>query len=463
MPGTKDKCDLSLVLLFCLTDHHGDTRGPFCTTALLTPPYFMSTRSLSLNPSSRVIPYCNTMPNKYSHASVLSRYETRGFIAPPPASFSQSESDLYAANGGDDHDAPSLNAVPALSDASTTSTASSSGEPPRQPSHSASSSIVTEIYAPQDSSLDPIHTTCILTEAIPQKARPASPTSKTPPPPSFPPPPKSPFSSYHDLSPFISKHTSSTKPNGKSHRRHSHLPRTDSPELPQPSSSRRTSKPRPHSTHQSWLPPPTPTTTTTHQQQPYIPSPSHKRLEPTFDTDSLPSLSLSDLETSGRQSPNMDVVPWEYPETHSQKSPPPPVYHLHSPPPPPSNSHSPPPQAPSTKAPPPSIRPPESAIHFNAANQPIKSFPVPRPQRHSMISTTAYIPSHHPDPPSLVLPHSSTPTLPHTLARQLSAESFDSVAPPPIRITPRAGQHRISVEAPWSHDRGGNAKGTTGR
>ncbi|CAL8582438.1 hypothetical protein XPA_008100 [Xanthoria parietina] len=67
------------------------------------------------------------MPNKYSHASVLSRYETRGFIAPPPASFSQSESDLYAANGGDDHDAPSLNAVPALSDASTTSTASSSG------------------------------------------------------------------------------------------------------------------------------------------------------------------------------------------------------------------------------------------------------------------------------------------------------------------------------------------------
>lgn len=410
------------------------------------------------------------MPNKYSHASVLSRYETRGFIAPPPASFSQSESDLYAANGGDDHDAPSLNAVPALSDASTTSTASSSGEPPRQPSHSASSSMVTEIYAPQESPLDPIDTTYTPTEAIPQESRPAFPTSKTPPPPSFPPPPKSRFSSYHDLSPFISKHTSSTKPNSKSHRRHSHLPRTHSPEQPQPSSSRRTSKPRPYSTHQSWLPSP-PTTTTPRQQQQqqqqlYTPSPSPKRLEPTFSTDSLPSLTLTDLETSGRQSPNIDVVPWEYPETQTQKSLPPPVHHpsnLHSPPPPQSSSHTPPPQAPSTDPAPPSIRPPEPAIHFNAANQPIKSFPVPRPQRHSMISITVYTPSHHSDPPSLVLPYRSTPTLPHTLAHQLSAESFDSVAPPPIRITPRAGQHRINVEAPWSHDRGGHAKGTTGR
>ncbi|CAO1601015.1 MAG: hypothetical protein LQ349_003636 [Xanthoria aureola] len=427
----------------------------------------MSTRSLSSNPpSSRVVPYRNTMPNKYSHASVLSCYETRGLIAPPPAPYSPSESDLYAANGGDDHDAPSPNAVPALSDASTTSTASSPSEPPRQPSHSASSSIVTEIYAPQEFSLDPIRTAYTPTEAIAPEARPASPTSKTPPPPSFPPPPKSRFSSYHDLSPFISKHTSSTKPNSKSHRRHSHLPRTDSPEQPQPSSSIRTSTPRPHSTHQSWLPPPPTTTTTTHQQQPYIPSPSHKRLEPTFDTDSLASLSLSDLETSGRQSPNMDVVPWEYPETHSQKPPPPPVYHpssLPSRPPPPSSSHSPPPQAPSTNPATPSIRPPEPAIHFNAANQPLKYFPVPRPQRHSMISTTAYTPSRHSDPPSLVLPYQSTPTLPHTLAHRLSAESFDSVAPPPIRITPRAGQHRISVEAPWSHDRGGHAKGTTGR
>ncbi|KAI4107068.1 MAG: hypothetical protein LQ339_002764 [Xanthoria mediterranea] len=392
------------------------------------------------------------MPNKYSHASVLSRYETRGFIALPP--------DLYAANGGDDQDAPSLNAVPALSDASPTSTASSSGEPPRQPSHSASSSIVTEIYAPQDSSLDPIHTTCILTEAIPQEARPASPTSKTPPPPSFPPPPKPRFSSYHDLSPFISKHTSSTKPNGKSHRRHSHLPRTHSPEPPRTSSPRSTSKPRPHSTHQSWLPP------TTHQQQPYTPSPYHKRLEPTFDTVSLASLSLSDLETSGRQSPNMDVVPWEYPEAHSQKPPPPPVHHpsnLHSPPPPQSSTHPPPPQAPRPNPATPSIWPPEPAIHFNAANQPIKYFSVPRPHRHSMISTTAYTPSHHSDPPSLVLPHQSTPTLPHTLSHQLSAESFDSVAPPPIRITPRAGQHPINVEARWSHDRGGHAKGRMGR
>ncbi|KAI4267226.1 MAG: hypothetical protein L6R38_008355 [Xanthoria sp. 2 TBL-2021] len=375
------------------------------------------------------------MPNRYSHAFVLSRYETKGFItlpprplSPPPASLSPSDLEPHAPNGGDDRYAPSLNAVPALSDASTTSTASSSVELPRKPSHSASSSIITEIYAPQALSVDSIPTTYVPAEDDPHDALPPSlsPTRKTHPRQSSPPPPKSRFSSFHDLSPFISKHSLSAKPSKKSHRRHSYLPPVHSTELP----------------------PITP------RQQPYNPAPYYKRLEPTFDTDSLESLSLEVLENEGRQSPNMDVLPWEYPETLSKS---PPVYQ-------PSGFH-PPPQFSRASAPPPkrsqdpitktlapnhtSVSLPAPAIHFNSANQPIKYFPDRVPQRHSMISTQSYVPSHHSNPPSSPLPDPPTsPPFSHQriLSHHLSNESFDSAAPPPIRTTPHPAQHRISVE-----------------
>ncbi|KAL8750508.1 MAG: hypothetical protein Q9199_007022 [Rusavskia elegans] len=405
------------------------------------------------------------MPNRYSHAFVLSHYETKGLItlpprplSPPPASLSPSDLEPYAPNGGDDRYAPSLNAVPALSDASTTSTASSSGELPK-PSHSNSSSIITEIYAPQALSVHSIPTTYVPAEDDPQDARPPSlsPTRKTPPRQSSPPPPKSRFSSFHDLSPFISKHSLSAKPSKKSHRRHSHLPPAHSTELQQSSTSS-TPKSRAHITHRSWLPPTNP------RQQPYNPAPYYKRIEPTFDTDSLESLSLQVLENEGRQSLNMDVLPWEYQETHSTF---PPVYQ-------PSGFH-PPPQFSRASTPPPnrsqdritqtpapnhtSVSLPAHAIHFNSANQPIKYFPDPVPQRHSMISTQSYIPSHHPNPPSSPLPDPPTSTLQHILSHQLSNESFDSAAPPPIRTTPRPAQHRISAEGRSSQDRVGHVKG----
>ncbi|KAL9014757.1 MAG: hypothetical protein Q9180_008924, partial [Flavoplaca navasiana] len=167
------------------------------------------------------------MPNKYSHAFVLSRYETKGFISlqprpptPPTASFSSSDYHLYASHGSDGTCTPSLDAVPALSDTSTTSTASSNGEPAQQPSHSASSSIVTEIYAPQAQSVESITTAYIPPEDKPQEALPVIPSPIREP---SPPPPKSRFSSFHDLYPFISRHSSPAKRSKKSSGPHPNL------------------------------------------------------------------------------------------------------------------------------------------------------------------------------------------------------------------------------------------------
>ncbi|KAL8845943.1 MAG: hypothetical protein Q9221_008922 [Calogaya cf. arnoldii] len=388
------------------------------------------------------------MPNRYSHAFVLSRYETKGFItprplSPPAASFAPSELALYRPNDGDSSDAPSLDAVPPLSDASTTSTASSLGDPPEQPSHSASSSIVTEIYAPQAPSINPIPATYAPAEEKPRETQPPASTSKRPPRPSSPQPPKSRFSSFHDLSPFISKHSSSPKPDKKSSRRHSHLPSSKSSKPAQPSASS-TSRSRSHITHQSWQPPTTP------DQQPYHPALYYKRLEPTFDTDSLASLSLEELEQEGRQSPNMDVLPWEYPETHSASpsvcqpsgSHPPPESNTNSTPPPNQSQHP----APTHTG----ISLPTPSMHSNSANQPIKYFPhlvISAPQRRSMTSTQSYIPSYHSPPPSVPLPDppiaSPLSILQHTLSHHLSTESFDSAAPPPIRLSQVGAGHEM--------------------
>ncbi|KAL8648698.1 MAG: hypothetical protein Q9210_004824, partial [Variospora velana] len=103
------------------------------------------------------------MPNKYSHALVLSTYESKGLIdlpphpsllhhllRPPPSS---STSDDAAAT-------PPLSALPGLAaseNSSSASTTSSLDLHPasraKLPAHSATSSIVTEIYAPTGSPL----------------------------------------------------------------------------------------------------------------------------------------------------------------------------------------------------------------------------------------------------------------------------------------------------------------------
>ncbi|KAL8888726.1 MAG: hypothetical protein Q9192_006130 [Flavoplaca navasiana] len=426
------------------------------------------------------------MPNKYSHAFVLSRYETKGFISlqprpltPPTASFPPSDFDLYASNGSDGTCAPSLDAVPALSDTSTTSTASSNGEPAhKQPSHSASSSIVTEIYAPQAQSVESINTAYIPPEDKLQEALPAIPPPIREP---SPPPPKSRFSSFHDLYPFISRHSSPATRSKKSSRRHSNRSHSKGAKPTEtPASS--TSNPRSHSTHQPHQ------STPLQHPQPYHHSLYRKRLEPTFDNDSLASLTLSDLYPEiddGRKSPNMDVLPWEYPETHPTS---PPVYQPSGSPPylhpqtlPQSSiSSTTPPKTSQKSIPEPKAHnqtsislPAASSIHYKSANQPIKYFPLSKQKRHSSISD-------HPQPyhssntfhqaPALAHPHphphSPQPTSPapssisqsefqKTLSHNLSTESFDSAAPPPIRTTPRAESRRMSVEGRESqYDRG---------
>ncbi|KAL8668436.1 MAG: hypothetical protein Q9168_006933 [Polycauliona sp. 1 TL-2023] len=382
------------------------------------------------------------MPNKYSHAFVLSCYETKGFIdlqprtpSPPAVSFSSPDLHAYPLNGRNSTEAPSLNAVPALSDSSTTSTASSSGEPPRQPSHSASSSIVTEIYAPQALSLESIPTAYVSPTEDPKEEdhSPTSPLAREP----SPPPKKSRFSSFHDLSPFISRCSSPAKHHKRSPHRRSHLPIPASSKSTPPTSI--PSSPIFYSTYQ-----PRGVPTAIPPQQPSNHHTSHrKRLEPFFSNDSLDSLSLEDIQTEdeGRKSPNMDVLPWEYPETYDESP------AMHQPHPPPKSttqsttihsdtSHDSLPQSPNRsnnyrK----SQQPAAPAIHYNSANQPIKYFPnaSPSPSRFSPPPSTRT--TRPPSPKPAPQPAKSRPI--HTLPRYLSNESFDSAAPPPIRTTPR--------------------------
>ncbi|KAL9007706.1 MAG: hypothetical protein Q9180_009595 [Flavoplaca navasiana] len=176
----------------------------------------------------------------------------------------------------------------------------------------------------------------------------------------------------------------------------------------------------------------------------------------------------------------MDVLPWEYPETHPTS---PPVYQPSGYPPPPhpqfqSSTSSIQPPNPSQKSiPEPKAHnqtsislPAASSIHYN----PVKTLPSSKPKRHSSISSP---PPYHPSNPSLQPlthpqpdPHPPQPTSPpsssishsqiqQTLTHNLSTESFDSVAPPPIRTTPRAGSRRVSVERRMGQYNGGYENG----
>ncbi|KAL8991995.1 MAG: hypothetical protein Q9169_007466 [Polycauliona sp. 2 TL-2023] len=395
------------------------------------------------------------MPNKYSHALVLSRYETKGFInlpprapsPPPSASFSSSNLDVYATNGRNSVDIPSLNAVPTLSDSSTTSTASTSSEPSKQPSHSASSSIVTEIYAPQALSVESIPTTDLPVKQDPPEVQPPTPSPIREP---SPPPKKSRFSSFHDLSPFISRHSSPARRSKKSSRRHSYQPAPQSSKSTPPAS--RPLSPIFKTTHE----PRQPVTTMPHAQPSHQQTIYHKRLEPFFSDDSLDSLSLEDIqsEDEGRKSPNMDVLPWEYPETYSSS---PSTQEPHNRPDtktqPTTSSTNPSqtsiPQNPSNNTDNHSKTslPTTSAMHFNSLNQPIKYFPPPSPSTHSQSHSLHHSSpqAHHASPPPApairVADHPPI-KIKHTrnLLRPLSTESFDSAAPPPIRTTPRVRQ-----------------------
>ncbi|KAL8903956.1 MAG: hypothetical protein Q9171_007214, partial [Xanthocarpia ochracea] len=287
------------------------------------------------------------MPNKYSHAFVLSRYETRGFITlphrpldPSPTPFSSSEFDLYDSNCGDATDAPSLDAVPALSDSSTTSTASSLDEPSTQPLHSESSSIITEIYAPKSPALDPISSTIVSIKENPRETLSDPPSDEQILPQSPHPAPKSRFSTFHDLSHFITRHSSVSTSAKTSSRKRQHPARSKTSKSRKPSISS-PSHSRPNTYYQ---PPPTSIPTSPEQCRHTF----YKRLEPAFDTDSLESLSLEELEDEWSQSSNMNVLPWEYPHPDNH-GPNPPVYIPRGSPPTESETH----YAPAAQAKPP--------------------------------------------------------------------------------------------------------------
>ncbi|KAI4184038.1 MAG: hypothetical protein LQ346_006183, partial [Caloplaca aetnensis] len=179
------------------------------------------------------------MPNKYSHALVVSRYESKGFIASsqsPSAPRRASHSSQYSyslSTGSSYHVAtPPLHDVPGLScDSSATSTASSLDDVPPRPLHSATSSVVTEIYAPQSPSF-PSEALSTLPEAdrTPKeqsKEQPLPlPSGEQPPfddPPQLP-PSVSRFSSFHSFSALLNP----TPPERRKKRSHNR-PRHETP------------------------------------------------------------------------------------------------------------------------------------------------------------------------------------------------------------------------------------------
>ncbi|KAL8987216.1 MAG: hypothetical protein Q9177_003551, partial [Variospora cf. flavescens] len=208
------------------------------------------------------------MPNRYSHALVLSTYESKGLIDLPPHPslhhlslhpfFPSSTSDDATAAAATTTTTPPLNALPGLAaseNSSTTSTTSSLDLHPASrraglpPQHSATSSLVTEIYAPPTGSPLPFEgrTTVIAAEeedghlielppppgkkqlsqgggplsqiaSIELPPPPSPPSSKQPPPPERPPSKvTSRFSSLHNFSAFLDP-----LPRAKRHRKRSH-------------------------------------------------------------------------------------------------------------------------------------------------------------------------------------------------------------------------------------------------
>ncbi|KAL8900288.1 MAG: hypothetical protein Q9207_005764, partial [Kuettlingeria erythrocarpa] len=277
------------------------------------------------------------MPNKYSHALVLSRYESKGFITssrPPPAPRHTSPSSHHSyslSTGSSNHAAtPPLHAVPGLSyDSSATSTASSLDDVPPRPLHSANSSVVTEIYAPQSPSFPPEALNTLPEADHTPKEQPKEqskeqslhlPADEQPPfddPPQLP-PSVSPFSSFHTFSALLNP-TLRERRKKRSHTRPRHetpSERIAHPASPTATSSSSSSKPtpaafEPRTTQPRLASSSSSRSPTRSQHTPY------KRIQPIYSTDSLASLSLAhhDGPEPGGFSPshNPEILPWEYP------------------------------------------------------------------------------------------------------------------------------------------------------
>ncbi|KAL8865138.1 MAG: hypothetical protein Q9174_007053, partial [Haloplaca sp. 1 TL-2023] len=158
------------------------------------------------------------MPNRYSHALVLNRYETRGFISlpthserpsSPTPSLPVAEYQPPSQKTSDENNTPPLTAVPSLVDSpEPTSNGSNVDDVPSKPLHSASSSIVTEIYAPQSPDIEPIRGTITPTEIKTSEAAPspAPPIEESEVKEKHVPPTTSRYSTARDFSSFFARH-----------------------------------------------------------------------------------------------------------------------------------------------------------------------------------------------------------------------------------------------------------------
>ncbi|KAI4086580.1 MAG: hypothetical protein LQ344_007443 [Seirophora lacunosa] len=359
------------------------------------------------------------MPNKFSHALVLSTYESRGLIdLPPPLLPSLHSSSTSEQNrpSSDDATTPSLSALPALASDSSTASINSSLDlhPPRLPTHvPSSSSIVTEVYAPQSPPLEPQTTVAAADDHLSELHSPLPSKHSPPERPSS--QPTSRFSSWHTFSAFLDL-PSHVKRHRRRPRQHSRC-QDSPPEHIVPVTSTAKTPPPPQTPH-----PHNPPSGRPHpdnkQQQHYLP---HSRLHPILSIDSLRSRHLThadEKDTLCPQSPNMDVLPWEYPSS--------------DPPPPPS--------------PPVSLAP--HVPHVLTATTTTTATPNIPPHPRSASLSHPPLPSlHNDDPPASdetdpifkpIFP-TDEELLPGELRVERPrsrAESFDSAAPPPIRKGP---------------------------
>ncbi|KAL9587133.1 MAG: hypothetical protein Q9203_003623, partial [Teloschistes exilis] len=258
------------------------------------------------------------MPNRYSHASVLAYYESRGFIyypdqnrSSPSPSASILSFDLDEVYDADHAATPPLTAVPALCDTSTSSTNSSFETVPSKPPHSASSSIVTEIYAPGSPVQSPISEPALPTKTAREESKfinhSKPPDRQAEEEPSF----QNPYfqsNLRYSSAQYFPALCNQPRPSKKQKIVHDDQ-RVCTPTDPTTKSSiPRNSSTRTYTSFQS--------VSDRTTQDPNIP---YKRIQPTFSIESLPPLEFlsfgdDDMEDDGPPSPNADVLPWEYSE-----------------------------------------------------------------------------------------------------------------------------------------------------
>ncbi|KAL9010669.1 MAG: hypothetical protein Q9173_004419 [Seirophora scorigena] len=364
------------------------------------------------------------MPNKFSHALVLSTYESRGLIdLPPPQLPSLHPSPPSEQNrpSSDDAATPPLSALPGLASDSSTASVNSSLDlhPSRPPTHvPSSSSIVTEIHAPQSPPFEPQTTVAAAEDHLSELHSPLASKQSPPERPSSKATSRFPslhsFSAFLDLPSQVKRHR--RRPRQHSRRRDSppdHIvPLTSTAKTPPPPQNPHPHNPpsgRPHPDNQ--------------QQQHYVP---HSRLHPILSIDSLRSLHLAhanEKDTLCPQPPNMDVLPWEY--SSSDPLPPPPP-----------------------------VLPAPYTPHVTATTT--ASPNIPSHPRSASLSHPPLPFIHNDDSPAndeidpifkpIFATEEELPGEPRTERPRSRAESFDSAAPPPIRKGPLG----VPVGKSWS-------------